>query len=96
MVFDRNTVFALTEKSKKGQEPEQMSRYTAHVTEKAEETRGRGYLNTRRKPRRKRKEYLWKRIYRYMKCCPGICTPAISGRRKWWKTQYSGVMSLTR
>jgi len=85
MVFDRNTVFALTEKSKKGQEPEQMSRYTANVTEKAEETRGRGYLNTRRKPRRKRKEYLWKRIYRYMKCCPGICTPAISGRRKWWK-----------
>ena len=62
MVFDRNTVFALTEKSQKGQEPEQISRYTAN---------------------------------RYMKCCPGICTPAISGRRKWWKTQYSGVMSLT-
>lgn len=95
MIINMNSAFALTKESKEGQEPEQMNRYTANVTEKAEETRGRRYLNTRRNPRRKRKEYLWKRIYRYMKCCPGICAPAIPGRRQWWKTQYSGVMSLT-
>ena len=91
MVFDRNTVFALTEKSKKGQEPEQMSRYTANVTEKAEETRGRGYLNTRRNPRRKRKDYLWVRICRYMKCCPETCVQTVPGGRQ--KTQGSVAMN---
>ena len=95
MVFNRDRAFAMTKESKKGQEPEQMNRYTANVTEKAEERRGRGYLNTRRNPRRKGKDNLWKRIYRYTKCCPGICAPVIPGRRLWWKTQYSGVMSLT-
>ena len=68
MIINMNSAFALAKESKEGQEPEQMNRYTANVTEEAKETRGRRYLNTRRNPRRKRKEYLWKRIYRYMKC----------------------------
>ena len=42
MVFNRDRAFAMTKESKKGQEPEQMNRYTANVTEKAEERRGRG------------------------------------------------------
>ena len=41
MVFNKDRAFAMTKESKKGQEPEQMNRYIANVTEKAEERRGR-------------------------------------------------------
>ena len=91
MVFNRDRAFAMTKESKKGQEPEQMNRYTANVTEKAEETRGRGYLNTRRNPRRKRKDYLWIRICRYMKCCLETCVQTVPGGRQ--KTQGSVAMN---
>ena len=91
MVFNRDRAFAMTKESKKGQEPEQMNRYTANVTEKAEETRGRGYLNTRRNPRRKRKEPLWIRICSYMICWPGV--PELPGSGPWRKTRHSGVMN---
>lgn len=91
MVFNRDRAFAMTKESKKGQEPEQMNRYTANVTEKAEERRGRGYLNTRRNPRRKRKDYLWIRICRYMKCCPETWAQTVSGGRP--KTQSPGTMN---
>ena len=91
MIINMNSAFALTKESKEGQEPEQMNRYTANVTEKAEETRGRGYLNTRRNPRRKRKDYLWVRICRYMKCCPETCVQTVPGGRQ--KTQGSVAMN---
>ena len=52
-------IIVLAKDSQRRQKPEQMNRFTGIVTEKAEERRGRKYLNTRKNPRRQRKDYLY-------------------------------------
>ncbi len=84
-------IIVLAKDSQRRQKPEQMNRFTGIVTEKAEERRGRKYLNTRKNPRRKRKDYLWIRICRYMKCCLETCVQTVPGGRQ--KTQGSVAMN---
>ena len=86
-----NIFFTQTQECTNNQVPEQMNRYTVHTNEKTDEQRGRRYLSTRRKPRRKRKEPLWIRICRYMRWLPGGWIPPVSGSPAWRTVRSAGT-----
>lgn len=87
-----NSVFAQSQECTNHQVPAQMNRYTVHTKEITEKQRGRGALYPQKDPRRRKKDQLWKRICRYMKCRLGA--PELPGREPWQKTRFSGVMNL--
>lgn len=86
-----NIFFTQTQECTNNQVPEQMNRYTVHTNEKTDEQRGRRYLSTRRKLRRKRKEPLWIRICRYMRWLPGGWIPPVSGSPAWRTVRSAGT-----
>ena len=82
MSLQRNFRSNLTTISKNSQVSGQFSRYTDKEQNITINMRGEErYINTRRDPRRKRKDHLWIRLYRYMS--PAVCALQTAGSPVW-------------
>ena len=92
MVLHMNTKSNLFRMSRNNRVSERMNRYTGKETNITNNTRGEErYVNARRDPRRKRKDQLWIRLYRYMTRRPAACMPA--GSPVWRTMRSAGTMN---
>ena len=92
MVLHINNQSNLFRMSRNNRVSGRMNRYTGKETKITNDTCGEErYVNTRRDPRRKRKDQLWIRLYRYMTRRPAACMPA--GSPVWRTMQSAGTMN---
>ena len=92
MILHINTQSNLFRMSRNNRVSGRLNRYTCKETKITNETRGEEmYVNTQRDPRRKRKDQLWIRLYRYMTRRPAACMPP--GSPVWRTTRSAGTMN---
>ena len=92
MVLHINNQSNLFRMSRNNRVSGRMNRYTGKETKITNDTcGGERYINTRRDPRRKRKDQLWIRLYRYMTRRPEAGVPA--GSTVWRTIRSAGTMN---
>lgn len=92
MVLHINNQSNLFRMSRNNRVSGRMNRYTGKETKITNDMCGEErYINTRRDPRRKRKDQLWIRLYRYMTRRPAAGVPA--GSMVWRTIRSAGTMN---